>query len=348
MKPSLIVATAAAALSLTGCQDQAGGGSGGTRDQIAIVGSSTVFPFAKLVAERFSAQSGFDAPRLESTGTGGGMKLFCEGVGAGTPDIANASRRMKATELEMCLENGVDEVVEVQVGIDGIAIAQANGGQAMALTPKQVYEAIAENPYGTKNTAENWSDIDASLPTIPISVYGPPSTSGTRDALTELIMEVGCVSDPAVAALKESDEERFDAICHDVRADGAYIDAGENDNLIVQKLVANPNSVGIFGYSFLEENSDSVRGISMGGVMPTYDAIASGEYPGARPLYIYVKKAHIGVIPGLQEFVQAFVEAGGAEGYLSKIGLISVPDDVRTAMEAAASALPVLTVDMLR
>lgn len=322
---------AVSTLALAACQDQASGGQGGTRGEIRIVGSSTVFPFAKAVAEKFAA-NGNTSPILESTGTGGGMKLFCAGVGAETPDIANASRRMKATEFEMCKENGVTDIVEVKIGIDGIAIAQANDGTAFEVTPKQIYEAIAERPYGKKNETEKWSDIDGSLPDIAISVYGPPSTSGTRDALTELIMEVGCKTDSTTKALKDSNKDEYESICHDVRADGAYIDAGENDNLIVQKLKANPNSVGIFGYSFLEENTDSVRGIAVSGVSPEYDAIASGKYPGARPLYIYVKKQHSDVIPGLQEYVTEFVGSGTKDGYLVKAGLIASPDDVRTAM----------------
>lgn len=338
-----IALLAVSALALSACQDQASGGQGGTRSEIRIVGSSTVFPFAKAVAEQFSADGSNKSPILESTGTGGGMKLFCAGVGADTPDIENASRRMKSTEFEMCKENGVTDVMEVQIGIDGIAVAQANDGPAIQLTPKQIYEAIAENPYGKKNEAKKWSDIDSSLPDIAISVYGPPSTSGTRDALTELIMEVGCKTDAATKALKDTDEDKYDAICHDVRADGAYIDAGENDNLIVQKLKANPNSLGIFGYSFLEENTDSVRGVSISGVAPEYDAIASGKYPGARPLYIYVKKQHIGVIPGLQEYVTEFVSAGGRDGYLVKAGLIASPDDVRTAVAASVKSAKTLT-----
>lgn len=338
-----IALLAVSTLALAACQDQASGGQGGSRGEIRIVGSSTVFPFAKAVAEQFSSDGTNSSPILESTGTGGGMKLFCAGIGAETPDISNASRRMKASEFEMCKTNGVTDVVELQIGIDGIAIAQANNGPSITLTPKQVYEAIAENPYGKENKTKNWSDIDSSLPDISISVYGPPSTSGTRDALTELIMEVGCKTDETTKALKKTDKDGYDAICHDVRADGAYIDAGENDNLIVQKLKANPNSVGIFGYSFLEENLDSVRGISVSGTEPTYDAIASGEYPGARPLYIYAKKQHVGVIPGLQEYLAEFINAGGKDGYLIKTGLISSPDDVRATMTEATANLPVLT-----
>ena len=342
-----ITLLAVSTLALAACQDQAAGGQGGNRSEIRIVGSSTVFPFAKAVAERFAAD-GNTTPILESTGTGGGIKLFCAGLGAATPDFANASRRMKASELELCNTNGVEQITEIQVGIDGIAVAQSKEGPAMTLTPKQIYEAIAENPYGKKNTTKKWSDIDPSLPDTAISVYGPPSTSGTRDALTELIMEVGCKTDAATAALKDKNEDEFKAVCHDIRADSAYVDAGENDNLIVQKLKANPNSIGIFGYSFLEENLDSVRGIALSGVEPTYDTIASGEYPGARPLYIYLKKQHVGVIPGLQEYIQAFIAAGGKDGYLAKSGLVASPDDVRAKMATAAKELPVLNVSELK
>lgn len=335
-----------AALALAGCQDAASGGGGANRSEIRIVGSSTVFPFAKAVAEKF-AGDGNPSPILESTGTGGGMKLFCAGIGGDTPDIENASRRIKKSELEDCQSNGVTDVVEIQVGIDGIAIAQANDGPAIELTPKQIYEAIAEKPYGKENTVEMWNEIDPGLPAIEISVYGPPSTSGTRDALTELIMEAGCKTDDATKALKDSDKDQYKAVCHDIRTDGAYVDTGENDNLIVQKLKANPNSVGIFGYSFLEENRDSVKGIAISGVEPSYDAIASGEYPGARPLYIYVKKQHVGVIQGLQEFVTEFVNAGGSDGYLVNVGLIAGPDNVRAAMTDAAANLPTLSTDQL-
>ncbi|MEH6791949.1 substrate-binding domain-containing protein [Parasphingorhabdus sp.] len=339
---------ATACLVLSACQDQASGGQGGTRSEIRIVGSSTVFPFAKAVAEQFSINGSNPSPILESTGTGAGMNLFCSGVGADTPDIENASRRIKASELELCQSNGVNDVVEVQIGIDGIAVAQANEGPSYSLTPVQIYRAIAERPFGKENNARKWSDIDAALPDLPISVYGPPSTSGTRDALTELIMEVGCLTDPAIKVLKDSDKALFDAVCHEIRADGAYIDAGENDNLIVQKLKANPNSVGIFGFSFLEENLDSVRGIPVSGVGPTYDAIASGEYPGARPLYIYVKKQHVGVIPGLKDYLMEFLDGGKPEGYLVKVGLIASPDAVREKMIGVVSNMTPLAVGDLK
>ena len=341
-----IALIALATLALAGCENQAGSG-GGTRDQIRIVGSSTVFPFAKAVSENFVSSGNFKAPVLESTGTGAGMSLFCSGVGADTPDIENASRRMKATEFELCQKNRVTDIVEINIGIDGIAVAQSKDGPGFTLTPEHIYKAIAAKPFGKENTNKKWSDIDASLPSIPISVYGPPSTSGTRDALTELIMEVGCKTDPAIKALKDSNKDEYEVICHEIRTDGAYLDTGENDNLIVQKLKSNPNAVGIFGYSFLEENLDTVRGIPISGVTPTYDAIASGEYPGARPLYIYLKKQHVGVIPGLQEFVTEFVEAGSVDGYLVKAGLIASPDATRSEMKQVVKNLPLLSKDVL-
>lgn len=335
---------AVSALALAACQDQAGSDSaGGARDQIRAVGSSTVFPFATAVAEQFvNNNPGMKSPIIESTGTGAGMKLFCAGVGAGHPDIENASRRMKASEFELCQKNGVKDIIEIQVGIDGLAFAESLKGPKFKLTPKQIYEALAANPYGKPNTAEKWSDVDPSLPGTPIAVFGPPSTSGTRDAFAELIMEKGCKSNPEMEKLKETDEDKFKDICTKVREDGKYVDSGENDNLIVQKLGANPNAVGIFGYSFLEENLDNVRGIPLNDVEPTYQNIADGKYPGARPLFIYVKKAHVTAIPGIKEYLAEFAGAWGPDGYLVKRGLIAAPDQVRTSAAEAVKNLTTL------
>ena len=326
---------AASALALTACGDNSGAGS--ARDQIKAVGSSTVFPFAKAVSESFARDSQFASPIIESTGTGGGMKLFCAGVGAETPDIAHASRRMKASEFADCQANGVTDIIEVQVGLDGIALASSKGGIMMNLTPKMVYEALAASPYGKEQTSKNWSDIDPSLPNQPILVYGPPSTSGTRDALKELILEAGCKTDEATKALKETDEDRYDQVCTEVRSDGAYVDQGEQDNLIVQKSEGNPQAVGIFGYSYLEENLDKVQGLPMNGVDPTYENIASFEYPGARPLYMYVKKAHLDAIPGLKEFLGKWATMWAKDGPLAKIGLVANPDDAMAAANAAVT-----------
>ena len=341
-----LVIAGLAAISLAAC---GGAGSGdSTRSSIRAVGSSTVYPFAKLVSEEFARNnSQFSSPIIESTGTGGGIQLFCSGVGADTPDIANASRRMKASEFATCQQNGVNEVTEIQVGLDGIVFASKKGGIDLALTPKIVYEALAANPYGGEQTNETWSDVDPSLPDLPILVYGPPSTSGTRDALKELILEAGCTTNPEMAALKESDEDRYDQICTETRADQKFVEQGEQDNLIVQKIEGNENAVGVFGYSYLEENLDRVQGLSMNGVEPTFENISSFEYPGARPLFIYVKNAHLGAIPGLREFIAAWTQSWGKDGSLSKIGLVPNAADQMERNVLAASDFPALTANDL-
>ena len=338
---------AASALTLAACGGNAGGDA--ARDQIKAVGSSTVYPFAKAVSETFTRDNpDFKSPIIESTGTGGGIKLFCAGIGAQTPDIANASRRMKLSEFETCQQNGVTEIVEIQVGLDGIALASAKGGITMNLTPKMVYEAIAASPYGGEQTNKTWSDVDPSLPNQPILVYGPPSTSGTRDALKELILEAGCKTNEDMKALKESDEDRYDQVCTEVRSDGAYVDQGEQDNLIVQKIEGNPNAVGIFGYSYLEENIDKVQGLSMNGVAPTYENIASFEYPGARPLFVYVKKAHLDAIPGLKEFLAQWTRMWARDGELAKIGLVANPADAMARATSAATNYDTLDASELK
>lgn len=327
------IASSALALSLAACGEQTGGAGGGaTRDQIRSVGSSTVYPFATLVAENWiKTQPGARSPIIESTGTGAGIKLFCAGVGAAHPDIVNASRRLKRSEYDACAKNGVNEIVEIQIGIDGIALAESVQGPAMKLTVKQIYAALAERPFGRPQTAKMWKDVDPALPAMPILVLGPPATSGTRDALTELILTKGCDSDPRMAELKKSNEDEHKKVCTSLRNDGAFVDSGENDNLIVQKLTANPNAIGIFGYSYLEENTGRVRGIAIGGVEPSYDAIAGGSYPGARPLYLYVKKAHLPAVRGLKEYVSAFADAWGPDGYLAKRGMVVAAQAVRSA-----------------
>jgi phosphate transport system substrate-binding protein len=322
-------------MALSACGGPSGGGA--TRDAAWAVGSSTVYHFAAAVAEE-AAKGGAKTPKIEQNGTGAGMKLFCAGVGSQHPDIANASRRMKKSEYEDCVKNGVDKIVEIQVGLDGIAFAEASGGPNMKLTPEDVYKALAANPYGKPQTAKNWSDVNPALPAIPILVYGPPSTSGTRDALKELILTKGCESDPEMKELKKTDEDKQKKICGDVREDGAYVDSGEADNLIVQKISANPKAIGIFGFSYLEENIDKLKGISMSNVAPTYAAISDFSYPGARPLYIYVKQAHLESIPGLKAFVAEWAKAWGPEGYLKKKGMVVAPADVlKKSSEVAAS-----------
>ncbi|UVI38756.1 substrate-binding domain-containing protein [Qipengyuania spongiae] len=326
---------AVSALALSAC---GGAGSSASRDSIRAVGSSTVFPFAKVVAESFvRSNPDFRSPIIESTGSGGGINLFCKGVGADTPDMANASRRMKPGEFQTCQQNGVTDIIEMQVGLDGLVLASKQGGIDLNLTPKIVYEALAANPYGREQTNRTWADVDPSLPNVPILVYGPPSTSGTRDALKELILEAGCKTDPAMEALEESDEDRYDQVCTEVRADGAYVDQGEQDNLIVQKIEGNSNAVGIFGYSYLEENADKVQGLPMNGVEPTYDNIASFEYPGARPLYVYVKKAHLDAIPGLRQYLAEWTKMWSKDGPLARIGLVASPPETMAANLRAAT-----------
>ena len=346
MKSALRFSLAAlCAASLAAC----GGGGEGTRNSVRAVGSSTVYPFAKVVAENFARSNpDFGSPIIESTGTGGGIQLFCQGIGANTPDVANASRRMKASEFEECQKNGVTEITEIQVGLDGIAFASAQGGIDMNLTPEIVYRALAARPFGEVQTAKTWRDVDPSLPDLPILVYGPPSTSGTRDALKELVLIPGCESNADMDALKDSNEEQHEQLCTELRGDGAYVDQGEQDNLIVQKIEGNSNAVGVFGFSYLEENLDKVQGLSMIGVEPTYENIASFEYPGARPLFIYVKNAHVDAIPGLRELVAQWARSWGRDGPLTAIGLVANPDDVAARSQSAATGFTPLAASELK
>jgi len=326
-------------------------GSALARDSIRIVGSSTVFPFSSTVAERFGKRTSFKTPIVESTGSGGGLKLFCAGAELDTPDITNASRRIKKSEVDLCAKNGVTEIVEVKIGYDGIVLANSRKTAAQSLTTEQIFRALAKQvPIDGKlvdNPYTKWSDIDASLPATKIEVMGPPPTSGTRDAFVELAMEGGAKQVPMLAELKTSDKKRFKQIAHTLREDGAYIEAGENDNLIVQKLGANPNALGIFGFSFLDQNTDRVQGSLVSGVAPTFEAIASGEYAVSRSLYFYVKKAHIGKVPGLEEYVAEFTgdRASGEEGYLAEKGLIPLPDADRVAVRESATSLALLELE---
>jgi phosphate transport system substrate-binding protein len=312
------------------------------RDQIRIVGSSTVFPFTSAVAEQFGKAGQFKTPVVESTGTGGGLKLFCAGVGVDHPDVTNASRKIKDSEIEQCAANGVKEITEVKIGFDGIALANSKAGPKISVTEAQIWQALAkEVPQGGKlvpNPYKNWSEIDASLPNEKIEVLGPPPTSGTRDAFVELVLDKGCGEFAEVKAL-EGDAKK--AACQSVREDGAYVEAGENDNLIVQKLEANPAAFGIFGYSFLDQNVDKLQGSAVNGVEPTFETISSGEYPVSRSLYIYVKNAHVGVIPGIKEFVAEYMsdKASGEEGYLVDKGLIPLPANEHKEVMATAIAL---------
>ncbi len=330
------LALLAAIALLPACRDQAAGGGGGARGQIKVVGSSTVYPFTAIVAERFLADTpGARPPVIESTGTGGGMRLFCSGIGAAYADIADASRRMKRSEYELCARNGAGDLLEIQIGVDGVAFAESREGPGMRLTPADLYRALAAAPGGKPNRASVWRDVNPALPDVPIRVYGPPATSGTRDTLAGLILARGCEQvDPTAAALHRRDPDAFAVRCERMRDDGAYVDAGENDNLIVQKLAANPTAIGVFGYSYLQENTATVRGLPIAGVAPSRATIADGSYPGARALYIYVKKAHLGAVPGLRQFLAHYAAAWGANGPLARRGLIAAPDAVQARSAA--------------
>ncbi|MCH9806338.1 MAG: PstS family phosphate ABC transporter substrate-binding protein [Alphaproteobacteria bacterium] len=320
------------------------------RDQIKIIGSSTVFPFSTTVAERFGKKTEFKTPVVESTGSGGGLKLFCAGIGDNHPDITNASRRIKSSEVEKCAKNGIKDIVEVKVGFDGIVMANSKKAKPMNLTLKDVFLALAKDvPDGEGKTKPNpyktWKDVNPALPADKIEVMGPPPTSGTRDAFVELAMEGGCKSFAWIKAMKKKDKKAYKALCHTMREDGAFIEAGENDNLIVQKLQANPNALGIFGYSFLDQNADVVQGSNIDGVKPTFEAISDGSYPVSRSLFFYVKKAHVDKVAGIKEFLAEFTseDAFGGEGYLAEKGLIPMPENERKAWREKVKALQNLT-----
>jgi phosphate transport system substrate-binding protein len=321
------------------------------RDTISIVGSSTVYPFATTVAERFG-RGGNPTPKIESTGSGGGLKLFCQGVGTDTPDITNASRRMKKSEFEQCQSNGIKDITEVVVGYDGIVVANSAKAQHIDLTLRDIFLALAKevpDPKGGEKLVPNpyktWKEVNPSLPDTKIEVLGPPPTSGTRDAFNELAIEGGCKTFDWLAAIKKQDKSKYKAICRSIREDGAYVEAGENDNLIVQKLVSNPSALGVFGYSFLDQNRGKVQGAKINGVAPAMEVIASGEYPVSRSLYFYVKKAHVGVVPGIEGYIKEFTSerAWGPEGYLVDKGMIPLPDDKRAEMAKQAQGLVTMT-----
>jgi len=322
------------------------------RDYISIVGSSTVYPFATVVAEQFGKTTAFKTPKIESTGSGGGLKLFCAGVGVEHPDITNASRAIKKSEFEKCQANGVTGIIEVKIGYDGIVMANSKKTSPLKLTRKDIFLALAKDvpdPSGAEKLVPNpyktWKDVNSALPDTKIEVLGPPPTSGTRDAFVELAMEGGAKKFAWIKAMKKTDKNKYKAVCHTVREDGAYIEAGENDNLIVQKLDANPKALGIFGFSFLDQNTDKIQGSYVDGVQPTFDAIADGQYPVSRPLFFYVKEAHVNVIPGMKEYLKEFTseKAWGADGYLGEKGLIPMPDSERKMFRSNANSLKTLT-----
>ena len=321
-----------------------------SRDYIYVVGSSTVYPFSTVVAERFGRNTEFKTPKVESTGSGGGLKLFCDGVGVDYPDITNSSRAIKSSEIQKCASNGVTGVVEVKIGYDGIVIANSINSQTVSLSRRDIFMALAKQVPGetagelVDNPYTTWNEVNPDLPATTIEVLGPPPTSGTRDAFVELAMEGGCKTVDWVAALKSADKTAYTTICHTIREDGVFVEAGENDNLIVQKLEANPNAFGIFGFSFLDQNTEKVKGAKVDGILPTFDLIADGSYPVSRPLFFYVKKAHVDVIPGLREFLREFTaeRTWGEEGYLSDRGLIPMPEDERAEIGAAVRDLKTL------
>jgi phosphate transport system substrate-binding protein len=322
------------------------------RDQIRVTGSSTVFPFTTAVAEQFASKTSFRAPIVESTGTGGGLKQFCAGVGAEHPDVANASRRIKMSEYEDCQANGVTDVIEVPIGYDGIVVANAKTARRLELTRREIFEAVAaqlpvsdEDCTLAPNAHVLWSDVNPELPQIAIEVYGPPPTSGTRDAFVEFALEAGAREYACLAELEAADTNGFRAVAHNVREDGAWIDSGENDNAIVALLQSTPSAVGVFGFSFLDQNADRIQGAIVDGAEPTFEEIADGGYPISRSMYVYVKKQHIGVIPGLAQFIAEYVseEASGEFGYLADKGLIPLPDERRAEVAAAVGDQATLT-----
>jgi len=307
------------------------------RDYINIVGSSTVYPFATVVAERFGKTTRYKTPKVESTGSGGGLKLFCSGIGTQHPDITNSSRRIKKSEVDMCARNGIKEITEIKIGYDGIVFANSRKAMRMQVSRRDLFLALAKDiPSGVgeslvPNPNKTWKDVNPTLPNVKIEVLGPPPTSGTRDAFAELALEGGCKTFSWIKAMKKKDKKRYKAVCHAVREDGAYVEAGENDVLIIRKLEANPNAFGVFGFSFLDQSEDKVQGSIIDGVEPTFENIADGKYPVSRPLYFYVKKAHVGMIPGIEGYLKEFTseKTGGEEGYLIDRGLIPMPEEER-------------------
>ncbi|MCR9129499.1 MAG: substrate-binding domain-containing protein [Alphaproteobacteria bacterium] len=347
---------------------------GGGRQGLRIVGSSTVFPFSTTVAENFGAKTEYPTPVVESTGTGGGMNLFCAGVGLSFPDMTGASRGMKASEYQLCQDNGVTAITEIPIGFDGIIVGNASQSEAMDIAKEDLFLAlVARTPMPidaageplvredgrlregasfsqvagfscetfVSNPFQRWSDVDSALPSSRIEVFGPPPTSGTRDAFVELGMFLGGQRIECLGEIAEADESRFEQIAGRIREDGAWVDSGENDNAIVQTLANAPSAFGIFGYSFLEQNGDRIQAASIDGVEPTYENIAEGVYPISRSMYVYVKNQHDGVVPGLRAFVEELTseEAWGPFGYLAERGLIALPDARREAEREAARSL---------
>ena len=324
---------------LAACGSNSTGG-GGSSNEIKVVGSSTVYPFTKAVAEDFQRVNPGINVIVESTGTGAGMKLFCGGVGSQYPDIEDASRAIKKSEFEDCQRNGAKQVIEIPVGIDGLTIIESNNGPAMNLTQADIYKALAANPFGKgPNKAQTWKDVNPALPAVKIRVLGPPPTSGTRDSLAELYLEKGCDTDPAMKALKKSNEDQHKQVCTKIREDGAFVEAGENDNLMVQKVAGDPGTLGVLGYSYLEQNADKVRPVKVNGIAPTEATISDLSYPGARKLYIYLKGEHMRAKPKMRDFVAAYAKAWGNDGPLERRGLVPLSGADAEASARQATAL---------
>ncbi len=319
-------------------------GPAAARDQVRVVGSSTVYPFVAAAAEQFGQEGVFKTPIVESTGTGGGFKLFCEGLGERVPDISNASREITDSERELCSKNGVSDIIEIPIGYDGIVLAAKKGGKLLNITKRQLFLALAreladgQSDKLRKNPYQTWKQIDPALPDWPIAVYGPPPTSGTRDAFVELVMEKGCGNELLKAI---PDEKKRKKACHLIREDGRYIESGEDDNIIVQKLVSNDQAFGILGYSFYEENSDRIQANQVEGVLPAYETIESGAYGVSRSLFVYVKPQQVGTVPGLVEFIRELTSEGavGEDGYVTAKGLLPLNASERQVMRGAVKQL---------
>ncbi len=328
------------ALPLAALIGACGGGGNNAANQLKIVGSSTVYPFTTAVAEAFQKANPGTSVIVEATGTGSGINLFCKGVGQEFPDMVNASRRIKKSEYDACNAAGVKQVVEVPIGIDGLTLIESVKSQPLKISLADVYEAVAANPYGKgPNTSKTWRDVNPALPAIAIRVLGPPPTSGTRDSFAELMLTKGCESDPAMKALKASDEAKHKDICTKVREDGLFVEAGENDNLLVQKVEADPGTVGVLGYSFLSANADKVKPVEIDGVLPTEATIQDLSYPGARKMYLYVKGEHAAVKPAIAVFLAEFAKAWGEGGLLESRGLVPFKGADAVAATAAATGL---------
>ena len=324
-----------------------GGSGGGGAAQLKIVGSSTVYPFTTAVAEQFQRANPGTSVIVESTGTGAGMKLFCSGVGSNFPDLTNASRRIKASELEDCAKNGVNQVIEFPVGIDGLTVIESVNAKPMKLTLRDLYVALAAKPFGKPQTAQTWQDVNPALPATKIRVLGPPPTSGTRDSLNELFLQVGCETDPAMKELKKADEDEHKSVCTKIREDGAFVEAGENDNLLVQKISSDPTALGVLGYSFLEENTDKVRAVELDGKIPDATSITDLSYPGARKIYMYTKGEHLQSKPAIKSFIEAYSKATGPGGMLQQRGLVPFgAADLAGAQQQATSLTPLTAADL--